>query len=162
MDEVWRSEDAMGSISRVHTKRLWANHVSLLRWKRMCTRGQRTLIYTTAAPAKETGLRDVKVNNPSGLWARTYRMGLDRIPGVPRHWDGEWHILISSFSSSPGLGSSSRLGSLRVEASLLWGQGSWQLRSWGLFEWRVSSRDCGLCSIVSWSGLLVSWITWLI
>lgn len=29
-DEVWRSKDAMGPISRVHTERLWSNHVSLL------------------------------------------------------------------------------------------------------------------------------------
>lgn len=31
MDEVWRSKDAMGPISRVHTERLWSNHVSSLR-----------------------------------------------------------------------------------------------------------------------------------
>lgn len=105
-------------------------------------------------------MEESELNNESYWRVSAYRMFLDRIPGVPCCWGGDRLNLIGSPVSSSGLGSSSRLGSLWVEVSFLRTQGSGQLMSsWGLFERRGSSGDCGLCSMVSCSGLLVSWIT---
>lgn len=87
----------------------------------------------------------------------THKMCLDRVPVLPLRRVAEGLILIGSLSWS-GFGSSSRLGSLWAEPSfsgpsveLLWSRG------WFELDW--SSGDCGLCSMVSCSGLVVSWIT---
>lgn len=90
----------------------------------------------------------------------TYIICLDRIPVVPCCWGGERLILVCSSLSSRGLGSSSRLGSFWAESSFLWARGPGPgLLSGGLSEWRCSWGGCGLCSMVSCSGLLVSWMT---
>lgn len=106
-------------------------------------------------------LRKCRVLGQGKLTAITYKIFLDRIPGVPWCWDGE--MVICSFCSSGsswGLGSSSRLGSLWVEASLLWTEGSGLVTSSSeLSECKRPWGACGLCSMVSCSGLVVSWIT---
>lgn len=87
----------------------------------------------------------------------TYIICLDRTPMLPLHCVGKGLILIGSFSC-PKFGSSSRLGSLWVEPSF--SGPSVELLPWrGWFEPGRSSGDCGLCSMVSCSGLVVSWIT---
>lgn len=87
----------------------------------------------------------------------TYIICLDRTPMLPLRCEGKGLILIGSLSC-PGFGSSSRLGSLWVGPSFS-GPSVELLSSRGWFEPGRSSGDCGLCSMVSWSGLLVSWIT---
>lgn len=87
----------------------------------------------------------------------TYIICLDRTPMLSLHCVGKGLILIGSFSC-PKFGSSSRLGSLWVEPSF-------SGPSVELLSWRGSGRssgDCGLCSMVSCRGLVVSWITQLI
>lgn len=157
MNEIWRSEDAMCAFSWVYSKRLWANHVPPLRHKWQRSRGQGTLVYTTTAPEKEiTNWTKIKRSILIQTSDSTYQMCLDRIPVLPWCWVGERLILCSSVSSLVH-GSSSRLGSFGVEVSLSWIQESGQLMLTGeLSDWR---GDCGLCSMVSWSGLLVSWTT---
>lgn len=72
----------------------------------------------------------------------TYRICLDRIPVTPWCRGSKGLILIGLSVSSPGHGSSSRLGSLWVEASFSRTQGSVQLTSLtGLFEQGMSSGD---------------------
>lgn len=159
MNEIWRSEDTMSAFPRVYSKRLWANHVSPLRNKWQCPRRQRTLVYTTAAPEKEV-TNWTKIKRSTCILIQTsdstYQMCLDRIPVLPWGWVGERLIFCSSISSLVH-GSSSRLGSFGVEVSLSWTQESGQLMLTGdLSDWR---GDCGLCSMVIWSGLLVSWTT---
>lgn len=86
-----------------------------------------------------------------------YIICLDRTPMLPLHCLGKGPILIGSFSC-PKFGSSSRLGSLWVGPSF--SGPSVELLPWrGWVEPGRSSGDCGLCSMVSCSGLVVSWIT---
>lgn len=87
----------------------------------------------------------------------TYIICLDRTPMLPLRCEGKGLILIGSLSC-PGFGSSSRLGSLWVGPSFS-GPSVELLSSRGWSEPGRSSGDCGLCSMVSWSGLVVSWIT---
>lgn len=87
----------------------------------------------------------------------TYIICLDRAAMLLLHCLGKGLILIGSFSC-PEFGSSSRLGSLWVEPSF--SGPSVELLPWrGWVEPGRSSGDCGLCSMVSCSGLVVSWIT---
>lgn len=87
----------------------------------------------------------------------TYKMCLVRVPVLPLLCVAKGLILICSLSWS-GFGSSSRLGSLWAEPSFS-GPSVELLWSRGWFEPGWSSGDCGLCSMVSCSGLVVSWIT---
>lgn len=76
---------------------------------------------------------------------------------LPLHCVAKALILIGSFSW-PEFGSSSRLGSLWVEPSF--SGPSVEVLPWrGWVELGRSSADCGLCSMVSCRGLVVSWIT---
>ncbi len=119
-----------------------------------------TYLYYSCAWERKDRLRPRQRRTEKKPRFSTYKMVLVRVPVVPWCWGGEWLFLIGSIISSSGIGSSSRLGSLWVEVSFSWTQGSGQLiSSGGLFEWRRSSGSCGLCSMVSCSGLLVSWIT---